>query len=112
MLQCSTKRTQLMFFTPASADIFFGWARYSMALAEMTAEASEIIVRRTARMAHGQMTAQEAAEMVLEKADAFAKSQEHAAKAVAGGAAPHEILGAALKPYGVQTRANVTELRK
>lgn len=101
-----------MFFTPGSADIFFGWAKYSMALVEMTAEASEIIVRRTTRMAHGRMTAQEATEMVLEKADAFAKSHEHAAKAVVGGAAAHEILGAALKPYGAQTRANVTELRK
>lgn len=101
-----------MFFTQGTADLFFGWARYSVALVEMTAEASEIIVRRTTRMAHGRMTAQEATGMVLEKATAFAKSHEHAAMAAVGGAAPHEIFGAALKPYGAQTRANVTELRK
>lgn len=101
-----------MFFTPGSADLFFGWAKYSLALVEMSAEASEIIVRRTTRMAHGRMTVQEAAEMVLEKASAFAMSHEKAAHAAVSGAAPHVILGAALLPYGAQTRANVTELRK
>jgi hypothetical protein len=112
MLQCSRKGTQEMFFTQGSADLFFGWAKFSMALVEMSTEATEVIVRRTTRMAHGQMTAQEATEMVMEKASAFAKSHEHASIAVAAGAAPHDIFGAALKPYGAQTRANVTELRK
>ncbi len=102
----------MMFFTPGSADLFFGWAKYTVAVAEMTAEASEIIVRRTTRMAHGRMTAQEAIGMVLEKATAFARAHEHAAMAAVSGKAPHEILGAALKPYGAQTRANVTKLRR
>ncbi|MFT7028235.1 MAG: hypothetical protein ACJAVS_002471 [Paracoccaceae bacterium] len=101
-----------MFFNDDGASLFFGWARYTIAVAEMTAEASEIIVRRTTRMAHGRMTMSEATNMVMEKATAFSASNEKAIGAAIGGAAPLAILDAALKPYGAQTRANVKRLRK
>ena len=101
-----------MLFTKGGADLFFGWARYSLAVAEMTIEASEVIVRRTTRMAHGRMTAHEAAGMVLEKAAAFASSHEKAMGAAVSGAAPLAILDAALAPIGDQTKANVQYLRR
>jgi hypothetical protein len=100
-----------MFFTQNAAELFFGWAKYTVALSEMSIEAAEIIMRRTTRMANGSMTASEATEMLTEKATAFAESQGNAVAAATSGGAPLAILDAALAPYGEQTRANVAMLR-
>ena len=88
------------------------WIDYATAFSEMSLAASEIILRRTHRMATGAMTPPEALAMVLEKGTAFAVAAERAALAAARGGDAAKILTAALGPYGDKTRSNVRKLRK
>jgi hypothetical protein len=88
------------------------WSDLADAYMRMNMAALEVIVRRTQRMATGEMTPPEALAMVLEKSTAFAVSTEKAAVAAARGADVLAIATAALKPYGAKTRSNVRELRK
>jgi hypothetical protein len=78
----------------------------------MTAEAAEVIARRSMLMAQGGMSAPEAMGMVMEKATAFISAAEKASVAAARGAHPVRIASAALRPYGSRTRANARKLRR
>ena len=83
------------------------WAGFGMAFVQMSVAASEVILRRTMKMAQGGMSAGEAVGMVLEKATAFAAATEGAAVAAAGGGDALRIASAALKPIRAKTRSNV-----
>ena len=76
----------------------------------MALSANEVILRRSAQMARGAMTPVEATRMMMEKPAAFAHSAERAAAAIARGASVTAIASAALRPYGVRTRANARRL--
>jgi hypothetical protein len=84
----------------------------AMAYQAMTIAAGEVIFRRTLQMATGSMTPPDALGMVLEKATVFAAAAEKAAVAAAKGGDPVRVASAALKPYGVKTKANVRRLRR
>lgn len=99
-------------FPVYKSNPFAAWMDYAAAYSEMSLAASEIILRRTQRMATGAMTPPEALAMVLEKSTAFALATERAALAAAGGGDAAKVLTAALAPYGDKTRSNVRKLRK
>jgi hypothetical protein len=84
----------------------------AMAYQAMTVAAAEVIVRRTLQMATGSMTPPDAVGMVLEKATVFAAAAEKAAVVAARGGDPVRVATAALRPYGVKTKANVRRLRR
>ena len=88
------------------------WMDYTAAFSEMSLAATEIILRRTQKMATGAMTPPEALAMVLEKSTAFALAAERAALAAARGGDAAKVMTAALGPYGDKTRSNVRKLRK
>ncbi len=87
------------------------WTSFAIAYAQMSVAASEVILRRSMKMAQGGMSAGEAMGMVMEKATAFAAATEGAAVAAAAGGDPARIASAALLPLTVKTRSNVRKLR-
>lgn len=88
------------------------WARFALAFAQMSMAASEVILRRTMKMAQGAMTAGEAVGMVMEKPTAFAAATERAAVAAASGGDAVRIASAALRPIRAKTHSNVRKLRR
>lgn len=84
----------------------------SAAYQAMSIAAGEVIFRRTLQMATGSMSPPDAIGMVLEKATVFAVAAEKAAIVAARGGDPVRVATAALRPYGVKTKANVRRLRR
>ncbi len=101
-----------MIYSPKTLDAFAAWGNFASAYTRMNLAASEVILRRTQRMALGAMTPHEAMAMVLEKPTALAAATERAAVAAARGGDAATIAAAALRPYGAKTRSNVRKLRK
>jgi hypothetical protein len=93
-------------------DSASSWLRFALAYQQMSVAASEVIMRRSMRMARGAMSAPEAMGMVMEKATAFAAATERAAVAAVTGADPARIASAALRPIRAKTRSNVRKLRR
>lgn len=87
------------------------WAKFAVAYTQMSMAASEVILRRTMKMAQGAMTAGEAVGMVMEKATAFVAATEGAAVAAVTGGDAVRIASAALRPIRAKTRSNVRKLR-
>ena len=87
------------------------WARFALAYTQMSMAASEVILRRTMKMAQGAMTTGEAVAMVMEKTTAFAAAAEGAAVAAAAGGDALRIASAALRPIRAKTRSNARKLR-
>lgn len=98
--------------TSSSMKAINDWMAFATAYTRMSLAASEVIARRTQRMAMGAMTAPEATAMVLEKGAAFAAATQRAAVEAARGGGAVRVASAALKPYGAKTRSNVRKLRK
>lgn len=84
----------------------------AVAYQAMSLAAGEVIFRRTLQMATGAMTLPDAIAMIFEKGTVFALAAERAAVAAARGGDPVRVAQAALRPYGVKTRANVRRLRR
>ena len=87
------------------------WMKFATAYTQMSMQASEVILRRSMRMASGAMSGPEALGMVMEKATAFVAATELAAVAAATGGDPVKIAHAALKPIHAKTRSNARLLR-
>lgn len=87
------------------------WMKFATSYSEMSLHASEVILRRTIKMAAGTMSSPEAVAMVLEKPTAFANATERATVAAARGGDALAIANAALRPYRVKTRSNARRLR-
>lgn len=98
--------------TPSGMKAVTDWMAFATAYTRMSMAASEVIARRTQRMAMGAMTPHEAIAMVLEKGTAFAAATERAAVAAARGGDAVRVATAALKPYGAKTQSNARKLRK
>lgn len=96
-------------YDPMKATV--AWMNLLTAYSQMSMAASEVILRRTMRMAQGAMTSAEALAMVTEKATAFVAATEGAALAAAAGRDPLRIASAALRPIRAKTRSNVRKLR-
>jgi hypothetical protein len=86
--------------------------RLATAQTRMNIAAAEVIMRRTAMMASGTMSAPEAAKMMMEKPAAFAEAAGRAAIAAARGGDATAVASAALKPIGARASANARRLRK
>lgn len=84
----------------------------SAAYQAMSLAAGEVIFRRTLQIATGSMSPPDAIGMVLEKATVFAAAAEKAAITAAKGGDPVRVAAAALRPYGLKTKANVRRLRR
>ncbi|WP_229582432.1 antibiotic ABC transporter [Paracoccus sp. S-4012] len=82
-------------------------------MVQMGLEAQMVIGLRTAAMM-GMLpqSAGENARMVTEKQDAAAASMRAAMRAAGRGARADEVLAAAMRPYGLRTRANARRLTK
>ncbi|MER2508820.1 MAG: hypothetical protein ABTQ27_08675 [Amaricoccus sp.] len=87
------------------------WVKLTTACVDISLNASEVIFRRTMKIASGEMSRPEAVAMVLEKATAFASATERATVAAARGGDAIGIASAALKPYRTKTRSNARRLR-
>jgi hypothetical protein len=87
------------------------WTKFAIAYTQMSVAASEVVLRRTLKMAQGGMTAGEAVGMVMEKATAFVAATEGAAVAAAAGGDALGIASAALRPIRAKTRSNARKLR-
>ena len=87
------------------------WTSFAIAYTQMSVAASEVILRRSMKMAQGGMSASEAVGMVMEKATAFVAATEGAAIAAATGGDAARIASAALRPITAKTRSNVRLLR-
>jgi len=96
-------------FDPLNAGA--AWSRFAIAYSQMSIAASEVILRRTMKMAQGGMSAGEAVGMVMEKATAFAAATEGATMAAVTGRDALGIASAALRPIRAKTRSNVRKLR-
>jgi hypothetical protein len=86
--------------------------KLAVAYQAMTIAAGEVILRRSLQMATGSMSPPDAMGMVLEKATVFAAAAEKAAVVAARGGDPVRVATAALRPYGIKTKANVRKLRR
>ncbi len=93
-------------------DAYAAWARVGTAVSRMNLAAAEVIVRRSAMMASGGMSAPEAARMMSEKPAAFAAAAQGAAMAMASGRDPARVAEAALKPLRAKAAANARRLRR
>jgi hypothetical protein len=101
-----------MVYVQKNLDATRAIMKLAVAYQAMTIAAGEVILRRTMQMASGTMSPPDAMGMVLEKATVFAAAAERATVAAASGGDPVRVATAALRPYGVKTKANVRKLRR
>lgn len=100
-----------MFQIPDYFNMMTSWAKFANSYSEMSMHASEVILRRTMKIASGSMSQPEAIAMVMEKPTAFANATERATVAAARGGDALAIANAALRPYRTKTRSNARMLR-
>lgn len=88
-------------------------ALMSCHLTRMAMEAQAVIWMRLWGMGGGwNVTPGETRRMVTEKMVAAARARQSAARALASGAGPVEVMAAAIKPYRGKTTANLSRLSR
>ena len=88
------------------------WQKAAMDYSRMWFYASQVIWRRSAEMALGTMSQNEATRMFLEKPVAYTRSIEKAALAAASGKGYAGSALAAVGPYKTKTRSNAKRLSR
>ena len=88
------------------------WQQVALAYTEMCLSAGEVILRRSARLGSGRMSATEALEMLFEKPVILSRAFEKAAIASPFRPTAPAVALATIAPIHRRTRRNVKRLRK